>query len=119
MKTKIQLRSYKASLPPRITVEIHKAERGGMWAKVKELPGCYTQADSFFELIEMVNDAIYTYLGIPVKLMSRFGYYMPQEILKKLSEEASRQHWQAVVKDIVDKQSFKKNLEVFKLSQIV
>ena len=116
MKNTAKLRSYKAGLPLKVTVEIHRAENGGMWAKVKELRGCYTQADSFFELIEMVNDAIYTYLDIPPKLMSQLGYYMPQEILKKLSEETNRRHWQNVVRNVVNKESFRKSLEIFKLS---
>ena len=116
MKNLAKLRLYKAILPPRVTVEIHKTTGGGVWAKVKELPGCYTQASSFFELIEMVNDAIYTYLDIPTKFIAELGYYMPHEVLKKLSDEAKRQHWQAVVRDIVSKESFKKGLEVFQLS---
>lgn len=56
---------YKALLPKKVNVKIHKAEEGGFWVEVKEFPGLRTQGDSLSELIEMINDAIYGYLGIP------------------------------------------------------
>ena len=35
---------------------------GGYWAKVAELPGCYTSGESLEEIEENVRDAIATYL---------------------------------------------------------
>lgn len=112
-RTKKDINYYKKLLPNKITVNVHKT-KDGLWAKVKELPHCYSQADSFFELIQMVNDAIYTYLGIPKKFRSDLGYYAP-EIFQKIINEAKRKHWEKAVREIVKKERIKKESEVFKL----
>ena len=39
------------------TIEIIR-DGGGYFAKVVELPGCMTQADTFTEIAEMINDAM-------------------------------------------------------------
>ena len=44
-------------------VIVHKAEEGGYWAEVPDLPGCYTEADTLDELQEMLKDAISVYLA--------------------------------------------------------
>ena len=43
---------------------VHKAEEGGYWAEVPELPGCYTEADTLDELNAMLKDAITGYLEV-------------------------------------------------------
>lgn len=43
-------------------VIVHKAEEGGYWAEVPDLPGCFTEADTLDELDENVRDAIALYL---------------------------------------------------------
>lgn len=51
------------SLP--YTVEVHRDTSDGevaYVARVVELPGCFTQADSFEELEEMVQDAMYAWI---------------------------------------------------------
>ncbi|NQU84044.1 MAG: type II toxin-antitoxin system HicB family antitoxin [Parcubacteria group bacterium] len=107
------VKHYKKLLPSRIIVKIHKTKEG-FWAKIKEFPGCYTQADSFFELIEMVNDAVFTYLDIPQKLRSKLGYYTP-ELFQKIVDEVKRKHWEKAVQEIIKKEQFKKEQEVFRL----
>lgn len=119
MAEKKDLKFYRKFLPKRVTVEIHKTKDGTFWAKIKELPHCYTQGSTFFELIEMLNDAIYEYFDVPTKLMKKLGYYIPIEVLKKLREEIGRKHWQNIVKEIVKKEQLKKQREVFKLSSPV
>jgi predicted RNase H-like HicB family nuclease len=37
-------------------------DEGGYWAKVAELPGCYTSGESLEEIEENVKDAIAAYL---------------------------------------------------------
>ena len=37
---------------------VHKAEEGGYWAEVPELPGCVTEADTLDELNEMLKEAM-------------------------------------------------------------
>ena len=43
---------------------VHKAEEGGYWAEVPELPGCVTEADTLDELNEMLKEAITGYLEV-------------------------------------------------------
>ena len=50
-------------LPDNFTIEIHKSEDGGFWAKVKELQGCYAQGEDIKDLFKMLEDAIKVYLG--------------------------------------------------------
>jgi len=52
------------ALPYTIEVTRDKGEGyEGWFAKVMELPGCMTQADSFAELSEMINDAMEAWIG--------------------------------------------------------
>jgi len=46
------------------TVLVYEAEpdEGGYWAKVAELPGCYTQGETIDQIRVNVRDAIETYL---------------------------------------------------------
>lgn len=54
---------YYLGLPYTIEV-MHDAgdEASGLFARVVELPGCMTQADSFAELGEMIEDAMHAWL---------------------------------------------------------
>jgi predicted RNase H-like HicB family nuclease len=69
---------YVLLLPKKLSVDIHKAKEGGFWAKVKELPGCNTQGEDFVDLVEMVNDAIFTYFEVPKKTRGALGHYIPK-----------------------------------------
>ncbi|MBI1957027.1 MAG: hypothetical protein HYS44_01020 [Candidatus Niyogibacteria bacterium] len=91
-----KLEQFKKLLPEKLTVEIHK-EKTGYWAKIKELPHCYTQADNYDELIIMINDAVYTYLDIPIKYIKTLGYYIPE--------------WQKRVYDMLFKQKERKPIK--------
>lgn len=73
---KENIEKYKKLLPLRINVTIEKND-DGLWAKIDELPFCFTQARSGSELPEMINDAIFTHLGIPEKYRKNVGYYVP------------------------------------------
>lgn len=90
------LQKYAESLPSRITVNIRKTEEG-LYAQVIELENCYTQADNFVELIEMVNDAVFSYLDIPEEYREKLGYYAPA----KLIEELQRQKWQEAIRNLL------------------
>ena len=41
-----------------LTVHLHKAEEGGFWAEVEEIPGCITQADTVEELDANLQEVI-------------------------------------------------------------
>lgn len=62
--------------PHEVAVEVLKND-GGFIAEVKTYPGLATEASSFSELIEMVNDAIRTYLEIPEKYLPFMPSYTP------------------------------------------
>lgn len=89
------LQFYKGLMPSQITMEIHKTDEG-FWAKVKELPNCYTEAKDFFGLVEMVNDAIYTYLEIPNKFKKTIGFYLPKE----LCDEIKKKEWENMLRGL-------------------
>lgn len=95
MKQKKDLQFYKGLMPNQLTLDIHKTEEG-FWAKIKELPHCYTQAKDFFELIEMVNDSIYTYLDIPDKFRKLVGFYLPKEVCN----EIKKREWEGMLKEL-------------------
>ena len=91
-----RLKKYKEILPSRVTVTIEKTEQG-LYAKIEELEHCYTQADNFVELIDMVNDAVFCYLDIPDECRGGLGFYAPD----KLIEEVQQAHWQEAVKQLL------------------
>jgi predicted RNase H-like HicB family nuclease len=53
---------------------------GGYWAKVAELPGCYTSGETLAEIEENVKDAIAAYL----ESMEESGEPLPEEAAYKL-----------------------------------
>jgi predicted RNase H-like HicB family nuclease len=42
----------------RLTVIVHKAEEGGFWAEVPDLPGCASQGENAQELLRNIYEAI-------------------------------------------------------------
>jgi len=95
MEQKKDLQFYKELMPEKVTLDIHKTEEG-FWAKVKELPHCYTQAKDFIELIEMVNDSIYTYLDVPEKFRKMAGFYLPKE----MCDEIQKREWESMFRKL-------------------
>ena len=65
-----------ALFPREISVTIEKYEDGFL-ANIKTFEDCFTEASSFSELIEMVNDAVRTHLEIPEKYLSLMPTYRP------------------------------------------
>jgi len=69
--------------PSTIQVRIQQTE-DGYFAKVVNLDGnVVTEAKTGQELFEMVNDAIYEYLDVPVKYRDKLGYFMPPEEVRE------------------------------------
>lgn len=69
--------------PDELDVKVSKSEDGGFIAKIKNLPGCITQAETGQELYEMVNDAVYTYLDIPEEYIPYVPSFTPPERVRK------------------------------------
>lgn len=77
---------FKVALPETLSVQIHKAEEGGYWAKIKEVP-CYSQGETFSELFDILTRAIYAYYNVPEKLIPELGSYLPVLFVKKIIAE--------------------------------
>jgi predicted RNase H-like HicB family nuclease len=55
----------------KLKVVAHKAEEGGYWAEVPAIPGCFTQGDTWEELLPNVYEAVEARLSVdpePVEL---------------------------------------------------
>ena len=72
-----KINSYRSLFPREIIVKILRSEDGGFAAEITEFPRCYTEADTFAELIEMINDAMMTYFEVPEKYASYMPTYLP------------------------------------------
>lgn len=94
------LQHYKSLLPRQITVITTKTKEGFV-AEIKELSHCYTQADNFFELIEMVNDAVFTYFDVPKKYLRDMGIvYLPEKLTNEFKRLQLQKACQELTKDI-------------------
>jgi predicted RNase H-like HicB family nuclease len=51
----------------KIKVIVHKAEEGGYWADVPSIKGCFTQAESYEELIPNIYEAVEGCLQIDIQ----------------------------------------------------
>ncbi len=48
----------------KLKVVVHKAEEGGYWAEVPAIPGCFTQCDTWEELLQNIYEAIEACLSV-------------------------------------------------------
>ena len=72
-----EINRYKGLLPGELTVDILPSKDGGLVCEIKTFPGCFTQGETLLELMEMINDAVYTYLEIPKKYLRYMPGYNP------------------------------------------
>lgn len=72
-----KIKYYHSLFPDNVEVKVSVADEGGFIAEVSTFPGCRTQADTFSELIEMVNDAVATVLEVPEGYLSFMPTYLP------------------------------------------
>jgi predicted RNase H-like HicB family nuclease len=72
-----EIRDLRSRFANPINVEVTRPAEGGFVADIKTFPGCFTEADSFSSLIEMINDAIRTYFEVPEKYAEFMPTYMP------------------------------------------
>lgn len=62
-----------------------RSKDGDFVTEVLTFPGVIIEADTFSELIEMINDAAITYFEIPKKYVSFMANYLPSlELAQKL-----------------------------------
>ena len=106
---------YILLLPRKLSVDIYRAEEGGFWAKIKELPGCNTQGEDFVDLVAMVNDAVFTYFEVPQKIRNTLGHYVPkisEDLRKKIGTNTRHSRIEEFVTKIIKD---KKTLEFSKI----
>lgn len=88
------------------TIEVMRDDTGesvGWFAKVLELPGCMTQADTFEELQAMIEDAMRAWIGTALEdgepipeprrdeaYSGRFVVRLPRSLHRQLSAAAQR-----------------------------
>lgn len=75
-KDKKKIRELRSFYPDIVKVKVSISKEGGFIAEIFPFD-CGTQAETFSELIEMVNDAIKTYLEVPRKLVKFMPTYIP------------------------------------------
>lgn len=63
--------------PDKIIVRVHRSECGKFCAEIATFKGCFTEADTFSGLLEMINDAVKTYFEVPEKYFSFVPEYLP------------------------------------------
>ena len=84
-KDKKEISRLRALFPNKIEVSVARAEEGGFVAEILTYPGCYTEGETFSELLFMVNDCLYTYFNIPEKYVSYMPEYLaPMSLAERL-----------------------------------
>lgn len=51
----------------KLKVVVHTAEEGGYWAEVPAIPSCFTQGDTWEELLQNIYEAIEACLSVDVE----------------------------------------------------
>ena len=64
------------------TMMVHKAEEGGYWAEIAELPGCVTQGATLEELRANGLEAMEAALEVDTKDMQLTGVTPPDEDIR-------------------------------------
>jgi predicted RNase H-like HicB family nuclease len=57
----------------KIKVVVYEAEEGGYWAKVPSIPGCYTQGETFEELLTNLYEAVEACLSVDIETEEEDG----------------------------------------------
>jgi|SRR3989344_190881 len=84
-KVELEIERLRSLFPASIEVSVERSQDGGFFANISTFPGCVTQADSFSELIEMVNDAVRTYFEIPEGYLPHMPTYLPPvQVVRRL-----------------------------------
>lgn len=92
---------YYMGLP--YTIELHRSPEGGFAAGVLELPGCISQGDTAEEALEMIQDAMKSWImtaledgdpvpePVPDAFSGRFVLRIPRSLHRSLAHLAARE----------------------------
>jgi predicted RNase H-like HicB family nuclease len=72
-----EINRLRSLFPAEIKVQVRRSADGGFVAEILTFPGIITEADTFTELIEMINDAVMSYFEVPEKYASFVANYIP------------------------------------------
>ena len=72
-----EINRLRALLPAEVNVTVRASKDGGFVCEILTFPGAFTEADGFYELMQMINDAVYTYFDIPERYIAYMPYYNP------------------------------------------
>lgn len=72
-----EIHRLRSLFPAEIKVRVRRSEDGGFVAEVATFSGVITEADTFSELIEMINDAVMSYFEVPAKYAPFLANYIP------------------------------------------
>lgn len=72
-----KLWALRNKLPVSLNVAIEPSKDGGYVATVANLPGCFTEGNTFAELNDMINAAVYDYFDVPQQYVPHLISYSP------------------------------------------
>ncbi|OHA09519.1 MAG: hypothetical protein A3B37_00845 [Candidatus Sungbacteria bacterium RIFCSPLOWO2_01_FULL_59_16] len=72
-----EIQRLRSLFPHEIEARIRRSEDGGFVAETLTFPGVITEADTFSELIEMINDAVMSYFEVPREYAPFVANYIP------------------------------------------
>ena len=72
-----EIKEIRSKFPSEVAVHTRRSVDGGFYAEIKTFPGIFTEANTFSELIAMVNDAVLTYFEVPRKYAPLLPNYLP------------------------------------------
>jgi len=86
-KDEQKIKELRFLFPKKVNVKTYRSKDGGFCAEISSFPGCYTEAETFSELIEMVNDVIRTYFNVSKKYAPFMPTFIPPiSVAQKLGE---------------------------------
>ena len=72
-----EINRLRSLFPAEIEVRVRRSADGGFVAEILTFPGIITEAETFSELIEMINDAVMNYFEVPEKYAPFVANYIP------------------------------------------
>lgn len=72
-----EINKFRALFPKEISVLVRRGDNGKYCAEVTTYRGCFTEGNTFSELVEMVNDVVRMYLDVPEKYFQYMPEYFP------------------------------------------
>jgi predicted RNase H-like HicB family nuclease len=93
-----RIRALRERFPEQIHVRVRRSEDGGFCAEITTFPGCITEADTFSELLDMINDGVRTIFEVPDAYLAYMLTYLPtMEMAQKFNAFPSSANTQELI----------------------